>query len=136
MESIMRDWVVAKAARMFLVWVVTGVIAALLCALSLSAHQPPPDQSAPAPNPSARPDQQPQARTPTGTGAAQEGFVPVEQLPNPQETIPAPRLVAIAYACVWIVLVGYLYSIWRRLGTVERELQTVSRRLPTESRRS
>ena len=74
-------------------------------------------------------------RAPTH-GAAQEGFVPVEQLPNPQETIPAPRLVAIAYACVWIVLMGYLYSIWRRLGTVERELETVSRRLRTESRRS
>ncbi len=81
-------------------------------------------------DPAARPSQTPQPPT-----AAQEGFVPVENLPQ-QESIPAPRLVAAAYACVWIVLMSYLYSIWRRLGTVQRELETVSRRLPDASRRS
>jgi CcmD family protein len=115
MESIMRDWVVATAARLRGGWVTMGLIVVLLGAPSVFAHQ---------------------SQPPPTTSAAQEGFVPVEQLPNPQDTIPAPRLVAAAYACVWIVLMGYLYSIWRRLGTVERELQTVSRRLPSEPRRS
>lgn len=66
--------------------------------------------------------------------AAQEGFVPVDQLPKPQDTMPAARLVAIAYAFVWLMLFGYVVSIWRRLSTVERELQSVSRRIGTGGR--
>ena len=57
-----------------------------------------------------------QTATPS-TRAAQDGFVPVENLPQ-QDTIPAPRLVATAYALRLDRADGYLYSIWRRLGTV------------------
>lgn len=57
------------------------------------------------------------------------GFVPISQLP-PGEQLPAARLVIGAYAFVWVALLAYLWSIWRRLGTVERELETLSRRLP------
>jgi CcmD family protein len=63
--------------------------------------------------------------------AAQEGFVPVDQLPKPQDTMPAAPLVATAYAFVWLMLFGYMVSIWRRLNAVERELQSVSRRIGT-----
>jgi CcmD family protein len=66
--------------------------------------------------------------------AAQEGFVPVDQLQKPQDTMPAAPLVATAYAFVWVVLFGYVISIWRRLSTVERELQSVSRRIGTGGR--
>jgi CcmD family protein len=66
--------------------------------------------------------------------AAQEGFVPVDQLPKPQDTMPAAPLVATAYAFVWVVLFGYVISIWRRLSTVERDLQSVSRRISTGGR--
>jgi CcmD family protein len=61
--------------------------------------------------------------------AAQEGFVPVDQLPKPQDTMPAAPLVATAYAFVWVMLFGYMVSIWRRLNAVERELHSVSRRI-------
>jgi hypothetical protein len=66
------------------------------------------------------------------TAASQEGYVPVDQLKNApqQETIPAARLVGIAYGFVWVMLVLYVWSIWNRLGKVERELQSVSRRIP------
>ena len=70
--------------------------------------------------------QQPQ--TPT-TSAAQEGFVPVDQLPKPQDTIPAPRLVAAAYGFVWVAMLVYVWSVRKRLTTVERELQAISRRV-------
>jgi CcmD family protein len=66
--------------------------------------------------------------------AAQEGFVPVDQLPKPQDTMPAAPLVAAAYAFVWVMLFGYVVSIWRRLSTVEREMQSVSRRIGTGGR--
>jgi CcmD family protein len=68
---------------------------------------------------------------PPPPSAAQEGFVPVDQLPKPQDTMPAAPLVATAYAFVWVMLFGYLVSIWRRLNAVERELQSVARRIGT-----
>ncbi len=63
----------------------------------------------------------------------QEGFVPVDQLPG-QEELPAAPLVAAAYGVAWAAVLIYLFSIWKRLGTVERELADVTRRL--ESGRS
>jgi CcmD family protein len=60
--------------------------------------------------------------------AAQDEFVPVDKPMNAQETIPAQRLVGLAYGFVWVVIFGYLWSIRRRLTKVERELEIVSRR--------
>jgi CcmD family protein len=68
------------------------------------------------------------------TAAAQDGFVPVSRTAQ-QETIPAARLVVSAYGFVWVMLLGYLWSIWSRLGKVERELQAVSRRIAAGERR-
>ena len=59
---------------------------------------------------------------------AQEGFVPVEQLPG-QEEMPAAPLVAAAYGVAWAAVLIYVFSIWRRLATVEREMAEVSRRV-------
>ena len=66
--------------------------------------------------------------------AAQEGFVPVDQLP-PDDQLPAAPLLIAAYAIAWVAVLGYLWSIWRRLGKVERELAEVSRRLEPGGRR-
>jgi len=62
--------------------------------------------------------------------AAQDEFVPVSAPANPQDTIPAPRLVAIAYGFIWVVLFGYVWSVRSRLTKVEREIEAVSRRVP------
>jgi CcmD family protein len=61
------------------------------------------------------------------TGAAQDGFVPIDQLP-PQEQLPAAPLLITAYAFVWVLLMVYLWSIARRMGTVESEMQALQRR--------
>lgn len=70
-----------------------------------------------------------------GTGAAgiaraaqppQETFVPVDELP-PEEQLPAAPLLVAAYAFVWVALLVYLWSIWRRLGRVQGELAALSR---------
>ena len=71
----------------------------------------------------------PAAQAQPPTAASQDGFVPVSRAAQPQDTIPAARLVAIAYGFAWVMLAGYLLSIWKRLGTVEREMQAVSRRI-------
>ena len=66
--------------------------------------------------------------------SAQEGFVPVDQLP-PDEALPAAPLLITAYAAAWVIVLFYLWSIWRRLGRVERELAEVGRRIEAGSRR-
>ena len=61
--------------------------------------------------------------------AAKDEFVPVESPINPDDVMPAPRLVAIAYGFIWVVLFGYLWSIRTRLARVEREIEVVGRRV-------
>ena len=65
---------------------------------------------------------------------AQDGFVPVDQLP-PQDQVPAAPLVIAAYAVVWIAVFGYLWSIWQRLGRVEHEIAEARRRVDAGSRK-
>ena len=60
--------------------------------------------------------------------AAQDEFVPIDQLP-PDEKLPAARLLIAAYAVAWVAIALYLWSIWKRLGQVETELSDVARRL-------
>jgi CcmD family protein len=66
--------------------------------------------------------------------SAPDGFVPASSLPG-QEQLPAAPLVIIAYAVVWLLVLGYLWSIWSRLARAERELADVTRRLAAGQRR-
>jgi CcmD family protein len=75
-----------------------------------------------------------QTGAPAAPAASQDGFVPVDRAAQPQETMPAATLVAVAYGFAWVMLFGYLWSIWSRLGKVERELQVVSRRVTAGGR--
>ncbi len=68
-------------------------------------------------------------------GPAQDEFVPISELPPEEELAAAPLLVA-AYAFVWLAVLAYVYSIWRRLGQVERELAEVARVADTRREKS
>ncbi len=57
-----------------------------------------------------------------------DGFVPASSLPS-QEQLPAAPLVIGAYAVAWVLVFGYLWSIWRRLERLETELADVRRRV-------
>jgi CcmD family protein len=59
--------------------------------------------------------------------AARDEFVPVTDLPDSEKLPAAPYLIA-AYTIVWLVLLGYVWSIWRRLSQVEQELKEAVRR--------
>jgi CcmD family protein len=62
------------------------------------------------------------------------GFVPADSLPK-QEQLPAAPLVIGAYAVAWVLIFGYMWTIWQRLGRVERELGDVRKRVDAGARR-
>jgi len=59
-------------------------------------------------------------------------FVPVKSLPQ-QEQLPAGPLVVGAYGFVWVVLLVYVWSVWRRLLKVEREMRELAARIADRS---
>ena len=62
-----------------------------------------------------------------------DGFVPASSLPG-QEQLPAAPLVIAAYSIVWLLVLGYVWSVWNRIARAERELAEVSRRVAAGSR--
>ena len=59
--------------------------------------------------------------------AVPEGFVPVTGGVG-VEQIPAAPLVIASYAFFLLLMVFYLWTIWRRIGKVEGEMQALDRR--------
>ena len=56
-----------------------------------------------------------------------EGFVPVTGGPQ-VEQIPAAPLVIASYAFFLLIMVFYLWTIWRRIGNVESDMRALERR--------
>ncbi len=63
-----------------------------------------------------------------------DGFVPLDPSAV-REQLPAAPPVMGAYGIAWVLLIGYLWSIWRRLGKVQQEIAGLSRRLEGGSKR-
>ena len=66
------------------------------------------------------------------TAAAQapsspDSFVPVGSLP-PVDQVPAGPLLLAAYSFVWVAVLLYVWTVWRRLNRVETEMQALERR--------
>jgi CcmD family protein len=62
------------------------------------------------------------------TPAGQGGFVPVDSVPL-SDQLPAAPLLITAYAFVWIAVMVYLWTIWRRLNTVETEMRALAQKV-------
>jgi CcmD family protein len=92
-----------------------GLALLMVPAAATQAQQPQPAQPA---QPQSSPAQPPRSRPPM----PQDEFVPVNDLPDSEKLPAAPYLIA-AYTIVWLVLLGYVWSLWRRLSQVEQELQ-------------
>jgi CcmD family protein len=65
--------------------------------------------------------------------AARDEFVPIREIPQ-QDQLPAAPLLIGAYSVAWLVIVIYVWSLWRRLARVETELQTLAGRLSSRGR--
>ena len=59
--------------------------------------------------------------------APQNEFIPIDQLP-PADQLPSAPLLVGAYAFVWIALMFYLWTIWRRLNKVENDMRALEQR--------
>jgi CcmD family protein len=57
-----------------------------------------------------------------------------EDLEAGQENLPATPFVFAAYAAVWVVLVVYVLTLWRRISKAEREIADVAARLEDRTR--
>jgi CcmD family protein len=56
-------------------------------------------------------------------------FQPVKPGELQTENIPAAPLIFAAYATVWILLLLYVFVLWRKIQRVERELADVNSKL-------
>ena len=61
------------------------------------------------------------------TPAAQDGFVPISEVP-PGERLPAAPFVIGAYAFFLVLMVVYIWSIARRLNHVQHEMKILEQR--------
>jgi CcmD family protein len=60
----------------------------------------------------------------------QSEFVPINELP-PGDQLPAAPLLIGAYAFIWLAVMFYLWTIWRRLNRVESEMHALARKTPS-----
>jgi CcmD family protein len=65
--------------------------------------------------------------------APQTEFIPIDKLP-PADQLPSAPLLVAAYAFVWIAVMFYLWTIWRRLNKVEADMRALEQRSATGRR--
>lgn len=72
-----------------------------------------------------------------GAGGKQDGEW--ENVPGgmmmqrPGESIPASTLVGAAYGFIWLMVAGFVVSVWRRQQRLEQEIDELRRRLPPDA---
>ena len=59
--------------------------------------------------------------------AGQSEFVPVNGLPE-SEKLPAAPLLVVAYAVFLVLMIFYVWTVWRRLGKVEADMHALEQR--------
>ena len=72
--------------------------------------------------------------TTEGQTQTPDGFVAGAQTAA-TETLSATPLVYIAYSGIWLVLLLYVFMLWRKLQRVEKDLQQVASARPGVDRR-
>ena len=58
-----------------------------------------------------------------------DGFVPVDPSMDLTEKLPAAPMVMTAYALVWLILIGYVWSLRRRQARIELEMAALRARV-------
>ncbi|MPZ20255.1 MAG: CcmD family protein [Luteitalea sp.] len=119
MKSMRRRWCLCLCLCLCLGLVAMSGVTLLLAAqptVALEASEPGMAQAGDAASGVERPQPPP----------AQDEFVPVSELP-PEEQLPAAPFLIGAYAIAWLVVLAYVWRLWKRLGRVEQELREALR---------
>lgn len=58
-----------------------------------------------------------------------DDFVPIDPSEHGVEQLPAAPMVMAAYAIVWLILIGYVWSLRRRQARVELEMAALRARV-------
>jgi CcmD family protein len=66
-----------------------------------------------------------QTPTPAQPAAATDQYVPMDEIPEQDKLPAAPYLIG-AYMVAWLMLLFYVWSLWRRLQRVEEELKRLA----------
>jgi CcmD family protein len=61
-------------------------------------------------------------------------FVPADQVA--QDHVPGGTLLLAAYAVAWVVVVAYVWIVWRRAGRIERELADLAAKIAARGGRA
>ena len=80
---------------------------------------------------------QPASAPAVAAGApAADGFKPLApgESAGPPDALPAPALVMTAYSLIWIAVVAFLFSLWRRHRRLGAEVAALQQRLERASR--
>jgi len=68
---------------------------------------------------------------PPAGGAQVNDYVPVTSVPA-AEQLPAAPMVIGAYAFLWVVLLAYVFFLWRKMKGLERELADLQKRVQSK----
>ena len=60
--------------------------------------------------------------------AGQTEFVPIKELPPTEQMAAAPLLIT-AYAVFLVLMVFYVWTVWRRLGKVDADIHALEQRM-------
>ncbi len=65
---------------------------------------------------------------------SQSEFVPIDQLP-PTEQMPAAPFLISAYAIIWLIALFYIWTIWKRVNSLEAEFRALEQRSSGKNKR-
>ena len=72
------------------------------------------------------------AQSPSDKKPGDDGWEAVNgQMVQPGEGFKANSLVAGAYGFIWLMVAGFVFSVWMRTESVERELERLKRQIET-----
>ena len=68
---------------------------------------------------------------PPAAGGQANEYLPLSSVPAAEQLPAAPMLIG-AYAFLWVVLLAYVFYLWRRMKALERELADLQKRVQSK----
>ena len=74
------------------------------------------------------------ADAPAAAAAKDDGWQAVNtQMVQPGESFAATNLVGAAYGFIWVMVAGFVFSVWRRAGRIDHEIESLRAQIKQKS---